>query len=145
MHIGDKIKLLAVLTNNLTPSFLDDFNQEKEPELFKEVNDEMEKLRQIVSDKNVFSRLIACLISLEQIDNFLEILNHKFKINLFTDKYGNKYLQARTRIKVGHEMVWVNAYLGTLAEYPKGISDPLALEKGGILLRKKMLKLFLKK
>jgi hypothetical protein len=33
---------------------------------------------------------------------------------------------------------WVNAYVGTFKQYPKGVNDPEAIKKGQILIRQKI-------
>ena len=77
--------------------------------------------------------LLFCITGL-----FSQVAPGKFWIQ-FKDKNNNKFLQARTTFKnqVG-KTKWVNAYVGTFKQYPKGVNDPEAIKKGQILIRQKI-------
>jgi len=93
-----------------------------------------------IEDCETFSELIEAF---SQLQKYTELLEHSIRINEYKDAYGNVYLQARTSIKdeIG-KTKWVNAYVGTLKEYPGGVNDVNAILKGKLLVRNKIKKYF---
>ena len=88
-------------------------------------------------DKQLISDILDILQQLKQITEYLE---HPIYMNEFTDKYGNSYLQARTYIlNEDGKKKWINSYIGTLKEFPGGVEDKKAIERGKKLLRMKLL------
>jgi hypothetical protein len=103
-----------------------------------------DRFRDLFSDKKLREKRQEFVDFLEQIDTLLsyeKIISKGLYINEYKDKYGNKYLQARTSIKVKGKTKWVAAYLGSKEQYPKGINDPIALKNGKHLILEKLLKL----
>jgi len=87
-------------------------------------------------DKQLISNILDNLQQLKQITEYLE---HPIYMNEFKDKYGNAYLQARTYVlNEDGKKKWKNSYIGTLKEFPEGIEDKKAIEKGRLLLREKL-------
>jgi len=87
-------------------------------------------------DKQLVSEILDTLQQLKQLTEYLE---HPIYMNEFKDKYGNSYLQARTYITDEQgKKKWKNSYIGTIKEFPYGIEDKKAIEKGRSLLREKL-------
>ena len=70
----------------------------------------------------------------------MRFLKHPVHINEFKDKYGNKFIQARTSLmdKSTKKLKNISAYVGSYTDYPKGIQSPEAILKGRMLARKKL-------
>jgi hypothetical protein len=116
----------------LTHEDLDETDRKEINTLFKSI------IRRINTkeDKEFISEIIDKLQLLKQ---FTEYLEHPIYMNEFKDKYGNTYLQARTYVlNEDGKKKWKNSYIGTLKEFPDGIEDKKAIEKGKILLRAKL-------
>jgi hypothetical protein len=75
-----------------------------------------------------------------KIEEYKRFLNHPVHINEFKDKYGNKFIQARTSLmdKSTKKLKNISAYVGSYTDYPKGIHSPEAILKGRMLARKKL-------
>jgi hypothetical protein len=67
-----------------------------------------------------------------------KFLNHPIHVNIYKDKYGNKYLQARSSYTSDGKLKQVNAYVGSLNDFPEGTKSLDAMKKGKILIRKKL-------
>jgi len=103
------------------------------------------KKEEIKNDQPTSTRLLVGRVIglLSIIKNYIKWMEHPIHINEFKDKYGHIYLQARSSIKdEKNKTQWVNAYVGSLKEYPKGIEDFEAIKKGKFLMRKKLKKYF---
>ncbi len=96
----------------------------------------------IQNDKD-FKRMTQVLICLQTLDEYKRWIEHPIYLNEFKDKYGNKYIQARTSIKdEDGKTKWISAYIGSLTDYPQGINDPKAYDKAKPLIRSKLKKYF---
>ena len=82
----------------------------------------------IITANNLFNKL-------KRIRKFL---NHPIHVNIYKDKYGNKYLQARSSYTSDGKLKQVNAYVGSLNDFPEGTKSLDAMKKGKILIRKKL-------
>lgn len=123
-------------------STLTDFNgldpvQEKEQ--LEDINTHLLELSKLVEKKDDFSRALNLVHHLTYLENYTKLLAQPIRINQFKDKNNNIFLQARTTIKdKSGKTKWVNAYVGTLKDYPKGVNDEEAVKKGQILIRQKI-------
>ena len=121
------------------PDNFDVLDPIQEKDQIDDINQQLTQLSKLV-EKNEICRLAIKIINhLENIDNYNKLLAQPIHINEFKDKNNNKFLQARTTFKnqVG-KTKWVNAYVGTFKQYPKGVNDPEAIKKGEILIRQKI-------
>jgi len=77
---------------------------------------------------------------LNKLVTYQNFLKHPIHINEFKDKYGNKFIQARTSLmdKQTKKLKNISAYVGSYTDYPKGIHSPEAILKGKMLVRKKL-------
>ena len=116
----------------LTQEGLDETDKNKIKALYNRIN------RRIKEAKGI--ELISDILEiLQQLKQFTEYLEHPIYMNEFKDKYGNAYLQARTYIlNEDGKKKWKNSYIGTLKEFPEGVEDKKAIERGKILLRAKL-------
>ena len=75
-----------------------------------------------------------------KLDAFEKLLHHPIHINKYSDKYGNKYLQARTSLtdKSSKKLKNFSVYVGSYYDYPEGIDSEAAKIKGKELMRKKL-------
>lgn len=135
----DYALLLMRLHSN---SLINDFNgldpvQEKEQ--IEDINNHLNELSKMVEQNKDFIQATILVNHLTYLDRYTKLLDYPIYINQFKDKNNNIFLQARTTIKddLG-KTKWVNAYVGTLKDYPKGINDSEAIKKGQILIRKKL-------
>jgi hypothetical protein len=82
----------------------------------------------IITANNLFNKL-------KRIKKFL---NHPINLNIYKDKYGNKYLQARSSYTSDGKLKQVNGYVGSLNDFPEGVKSLDAMKKGKILIRRKL-------
>ncbi len=125
-----------------TGAAISDFNgldpiQEKEQ--LEDINTRLLELSKLVEKKDDFTNAVSLVNHLTYLENYTKLLAQPIHINQFKDKNNNVFLQARTTIKdkLGRTK-WVNAYVGTLKDYPKGVNDVEAIKKGQILIRQKI-------
>jgi len=135
----DHAYLITLLHSGLKPSEFEKFDQIQEKNQIDDINQQLTELSNLVEKKENCHFAIKIISLLENIDNYNKLLAQPIHINEFKDKNNNKFLQARTTFKnqVG-KTKWVNAYVGTYKQYPKGVNDPEAIKKGQILIRQKI-------
>ena len=126
-------------SNALLNSEFDKFDPIQEKNQIDDIYQQLTELSNLVEKKENCHLVIKIIRLLENIDNYNKLLSQPIHINEFKDKNNNKFLQARTTFKnqVG-KTKWVNAYVGTFKQYPKGVNDPEAIKKGQILIRQKI-------
>ena len=133
------IKLLMELNIGSKPNNFDILDPILEKDQIDDINQQLTELSKLVEKNEICRLAIKIITHLENIDNYNKLLSQPIHINEFKDKNNNKFLQARTTFKnqVG-KTKWVNAYVGTFKQYPKGVNDPEAIKKGQILIRQKI-------
>jgi hypothetical protein len=133
------IKLLMELNIGSKPDNFDVLDPIQEKDQIDDINKQLTELSKLVEKNEICRLAIKIITHLENIDNYNKLLSQPIHINEFKDKNNNKFLQARTTFKnqVG-KTKWVNAYVGTFKQYPKGVYDPEAIKKGQILIRQKI-------
>jgi hypothetical protein len=131
--------LLMQLNIGSKPNNFDILDPIQEKDQIDDINQQLTELSKLVEKNEICRLAIKIIIHLENIDNYNKFLSQPIHINEFKDKNNNKFLQARTTFKnqVG-KTKWVNAYVGTFKQYPKGVNDPEAIKKGEILIRQKI-------
>ena len=139
----EKIDLLTRVHGGSLPSIFKELDFKSESNEYDAITDLVADFPKLIGEDDKFRLVIKVLSKLTKLENYLKWIEHPIHINEFKDKYGNTYLQARTSIKdqVG-KTKWVNAYIGTLKDFPNGINDTEASIKGKILIRKKLKKYF---
>jgi hypothetical protein len=135
----DYITLLMQLNIGSKPENFDILDPIQEKDQIDDINQQLTELSKLVEKKEICRLAIKIITHLENIDNYNKLITQPIHINEFKDKNNNKFLQARTTFKnqVG-KTKWVNAYVGTFKQYPKGVNDPEAIKKGQILIRQKI-------
>ncbi len=111
----------------------------EEKEQLEDINAHIMELSKLVETKDDYNHAHRLVNHLTYLENYTKLLAQPIRINQFKDKNNNVFLQARTTIKdkLG-KTKWVNAYVGTLRDYPKGVNDVEAIKKGQILIRQKI-------
>jgi hypothetical protein len=91
-------------------------------------------------DKYALNLVIKSNHIITILEEYMRFLKHPVHINEFKDKYGNKFIQARTSLmdKSTKKLKNISAYVGSYTDYPKGIQSPEAILKGRMLARKKL-------
>lgn len=137
------IETLESVKSGNTPSFFEYLDRQLEMEEREQLKTIVSEFPKLLKTKESIRIVMLAINYLEILENYQKWISHPIYLNEFKDKYGNKYLQARTSIKDKKgKTKWINAYVGSLNDYPKGINDPLALAKAKPLLRKKLKKYF---
>ena len=125
-----------------TGAAISDFNSLdsiEEKEQVEDISTHLLELFKLVEKKDDFKRAVSLVNHLTYLENYTKLLAQPIRINKFKDKNNNIFLQARTTIKDNlGKTKWVNAYVGTLKDYPKGVNDTEAIKKGQILIRQKI-------
>ena len=138
MDLNDKIILLYKIKDDLGLDIIKNIEELRELNVYEEMIKNSNIIKESVEDPQCFKNILKVLINLDNLEMYDNLLKHPIYINLFRDKNGNQYLQARSSIKFNNKVIWVNAYVGKLSEYAKGVDDPNALIKGKMLVRKKL-------
>jgi hypothetical protein len=124
------------------------------PLVFNELDDKAEQEERLnveslllfikkIIEKTDVAKITAVLSNLESLENYINWIEHPIYLNEFKDKKGNRYLQGRTSIKgMDGKTKWISAYVGSLNEYPKGVTDPEAFRKAKPIIRKKLKKYY---
>jgi|LauGreDrversion4_2_1035121.scaffolds.fasta_scaffold1048192_1 hypothetical protein len=135
--------ILQQLHYGFTPSFIDKLDTQMEGSDKENIQSICSGLSELICKKDKLLLAIRALSLLESIEKYQKWVEHPIYLNEFKDKKGNTYLQARTSLKDERgKTKWVNAYIGSLKEYPKGVNDPNAMEKAKPLIRSKLKKYF---
>jgi len=94
----------------------------------------------VYKDKYEFNLVVKSNHIITILQEYMRFLKHPVHINEFKDKYGNKFIQARTSLmdKSTKKLKNISAYVGSYTDYPKGIQSPEAILKGRMLARKKL-------
>ena len=136
MKLSDQLN--RVFLGN-TPNIFNDLNEKSENQDLDVIKGLISKISILLEGDKHYPRVFGILSQLEDLDNYYKWIEHPIYLNEFKDKNGNIYLQARTSIKDQNgKTKWLNAYVGSKNEYPKGVNDPNALDKAKPLIRKKL-------
>jgi hypothetical protein len=130
--------LIAQLHIGSKPNDFDGLDPNQEKTLYDEVNKLLDKLSNLVETKENCRLIINTINILESLGNIKKLIEQPVNINIFRDKNDNQFLQARTTFNHNGKTKWVNAYVGSIKQYPKGVNDPDAIKKGQILIRQKI-------
>jgi hypothetical protein len=131
--------LLTQLHIGSEPNYFNGLDPIQENEQIEDIKTHLNELSKMVEHKQDLKQAITLVNHLLYLENYTKLLAQPIYINQFKDKNNNLFLQARTTIKDDFgKTKWVNAYVGTLKDYPKGINDIEAIKKGQILIRKKL-------
>ena len=135
----DYATFLMILHAGSVPSDFNSLDPIQEEEQLQDINTRLMDLSKLVEKKEDFKHAVSLVNHLTYLENYTKLLAQPIRINQFKDKNNNIFLQARTTIKdtLG-KTKWVNAYGGTLRDYPKGVNDVDAIKKGQILIRQKI-------
>jgi hypothetical protein len=79
----------------------------------------------------------------ENLIDFGRMLNQPIHLNIYTDKNGNEFIQARSSILTDDGRIMANAYIGSPKVYKGGINDEEANMRGRKALYKKIRKYFI--
>jgi hypothetical protein len=110
--------------------------------LFLDLKALFSKSEQVIADREKYELniVINSNIIITRVEEYMRFLKHPVHINEYKDKYGNKFIQARTSLmdKKTKKLKNISAYVGSYTDYPKGIHSPEAILKGRMLARKKL-------
>lgn len=133
-------KLLDIVQVGIPGKMLQELNPSSETEIIQNLEVCFDKIKTAFLDINLRGKLIEVLTAYSEFEAVESLLNQKVYLNEFSNKYGKKYIQARTSIsKSDGKTSWINAYVGPLENYKLGIKDPSAIKLGRELMRKKLL------
>ncbi len=140
----DLQNLVANLYYGIQVNDFESLDPELEKEELKEINERLASLKKSLGTREELKTMLEVARNFEYLKGIANILDHPIHMNVFSDKYGNKFIQARTSLRdKGGKMVLINAYVGSVKKFEKGENDPRAISKGKALVRKKMKKYFL--
>ena len=135
----DYSTFLMILHAGSVPADFNGLDPIQEQEQLEDINNRLMDLSKLVEKKEDFKHAVSLVNHLTYLENYTKLLAQPIRINKFKDKNNNIFLQARTTIKDNlGKTKWVNAYVGTLKDYPKGVNDTEAIKKGQILIRQKI-------
>lgn len=133
---------MMVQSGGLPPMFKE-LNYKSELEDLNTIETKISEIANLMKPKRADKLVYPLIAHLETLERYIKWMNHPVYLNEYKDKYGNKYLQARTSIKDENGKTnWINAYIGTISDYPDGVNDLAALDKAKPLIRKKLKKYF---
>ena len=134
----DKLRDIAQL--GVPKQIIEELNPSSEYEIIQNLEASRKKINAAFLDKNVRAILNQVMTAFADIETVEALLKQKVYLNEFSNKYGKKYVQARTsHVKSDGKTSWVNAYVGPLDNFKQGLKDPEALKIGRELMRKKLI------
>ena len=83
------------------------------------------------------------LKKVERLIDFGRMFHQPIHLNIFSDKYGNEFIQARSSVLTDDGRVLANAYVGSPNVYKGRENDEEAMMRGRKALLKKMRKYFI--
>ena len=151
-------KFYEIVANGISDSIINEFNPITESEILSQ----LESSRQIIQlmfpkytktelyskpeEAKTYSKLEvkilikSILTALSDIETIEALLKQKVYLNEYSNKYGKRYIQARTsHIKSDGKTAWINAYVGPIGDFKLGTKDPEAIKLGKEYIRKKLL------
>jgi hypothetical protein len=135
----DYATFLMILHAGSVPSDFNGLDPIQEKEQVEDINTHLLELTKLVEKNDNFKLAVNLVNHLTYLEKYIKLLAQPIRINQFKDKNNNIFLQARTTMKdTSGNTKWVNAYVGTLKDYPKGVNDSEAIKKGQILIRQKI-------
>jgi hypothetical protein len=139
----DSITLLTMVRTGSVPAIFKQLDYKSENSELTAVEELVSQFPKLIKSKDEFMLVVRVLASLSSLEKYIQWAEYPIHINEFKDKYGNRYLQARTSIKGENgKTKWISAYVGSVSDFPKGTQDPAAFDKARPLIRKKLKKFF---
>lgn len=136
--MNDISTLFMSVHDGTIPSVFSNLDYKLEQDEKNQIESLLSLIKKIVSQSDV-AKITAVLANLTTLEQYIKWMEHPVYLNEFKDKNGNRYIQGRTSIKgTDGKTKWISAYIGSLNEYPKGVTDPNALRKAKPLIRKKL-------
>ena len=136
----DYLSTIASLSLKNSHLIVKKLNELKEYEHAEKLQSQIDILHTILADDNNLDLVLKVFKNLIRIELYDNIFHHPININQFKDKNGNIFLNARASIKqTSGKLKWISAYVGTIKDYPNGVNDKNAYEKGEGLIRKKLI------
>lgn len=87
--------------------------------------------------------VIEVLKKVERLINFGRMFHQPIHLNIFSDKYGNEFIQARSSVLTDDGRVLANAYVGSPNVYKGRENDEEAMMRGRKAIYKKIRKYFI--
>lgn len=139
----DSISLFASVHTGTIPPVFNQLDYKLEFEDRERIASLVSVFPTLIKSPEDLKLIMQVLNNLQTLEQYQKWIEHPIYLNEFNDKYGNVYIQARTSIKgPDGKTKWVSTYVGSLNDYPKGTTDPEALEKVKPLIRQKLKKYF---
>lgn len=140
--MNDLSTLFMSVHDGTVPTVFNKLDYKAEQEERVQIEGLLSLIKKIVGSSDV-SKITAILANLITLDKYIQWMEHPIYLNEFKDKNGNRYIQGRTSIKgADGKTKWINAYVGSINDYPKGVNDPDALAKAKPIIRKKLKKFY---
>jgi hypothetical protein len=138
------MSLASTFTIVAKVGFSDDFKTIFDPESEKSIVDKLNsvesKLKELFNNSESRKAIIQALSLLQVIEDVEDLVNYKVYLNEYSNKYGKKYIQARSSYEnKSGKKAWVNAYVGPLDSFKGQLKDPEAIKLGKNLIRKKLI------
>ena len=156
MSIHDKF--YEIVSNGISDSIKNEFNPITEFEILSKLESSCQTIQSIyprntnselhtnLEEPVKYSKLEMkiliknILTALSDIETIEAMLKQKVYLNEYSNKYGKKYIQARTsHVKNDGKTAWINAYVGPIGDFKLGTKDPEAIKLGREYIRKKLL------
>lgn len=133
-------KYLQIVSRAYIGNLVKELNPDSEQELINELEILAKEMEMMFRDKRVKNTLLKSFEAFSRIEAIEALIGQKVYLNEYSNKNGNKYIQARTSIsKPDGKTSWLNAYVGPLENFKLGTKDPDALKIGKELIRKKLI------
>jgi hypothetical protein len=122
---------------------VDKFRMFDEYREMEEISKELHNILQEIPGSIPGEYVIDTLKKVERLINFGRMLYQAIHLNIYTDKYGNEFIQARSSILTDDGRIMVNAYIGSPNVYKGGVNDEEANMRGRKAIYKKIRKYFI--
>ena len=133
-------KYLQIVSQAYIGNLVKELNPDSEQELINELESLAKEMKMMFKGKEEKTKLFKSFEAFSRIEAIEALIGQKVYLNEYSNKNGNKYIQARTSItKPDGKTSWLNAYVGPLENFKLGTKDPEALKIGKELIRKKLI------
>ena len=108
-----------------------------------EISNELHDILQETPGGIPRDKLMYVVNKTDRLIKFGKMINYPIHLNIFKNKNGTEFIQARSSIVTDEGRIMVNAYIGSTDVYKGGVDDEEANMRGRKALYKKMRKHFI--
>lgn len=107
-------------SSNVPPQLkLDEYVGTEEYNIIKDISEQIHYDLNNESDfENRYEFITSITENIDEIIKYSRLLHYPIHVNKYQDKNGNIFLQARSSVNIDGTKKWVNAYIGSIKDFP---------------------------